>query len=117
MRTVVLAATVAVLAAACSSDNERGAPRDFCEAVAKFDEEVATATVAEQQELLETVVEHAPREIRADAETFLEGYERLDAGEDVTADEEKYREASDNLLRYSNDNCGLLDQNPPGGGI
>jgi hypothetical protein len=117
VRSVVLAAAVAVVAAACSGGNERGAPRDFCESVAKFDEEVATATVDEQQELLETVVEHAPREIRPDAETFLEGYERREEGEDVIADEDRYEEAAENLQRYSIDNCGLLDQNPPGGGI
>jgi hypothetical protein len=106
---------VAVVGAACSSDDERGAPRNFCEAVAEFDEEISVATIAEQQEMLEEIVRTAPDAIKPEAETFLEGYERLDAGDDVIPDEERYREAADDLLRYGIDNCGLRDQRQPGG--
>jgi hypothetical protein len=116
VRTVSLAAAIVTLAlAACSSGDERGAPRDFCETAAEYDEQVPTASIAEEQRLIEQMVETAPSEIRPAAERLLEGYRRLEAGEDVLADEERYREATEDLQRYAIDNCGLLDQRQPGG--
>ena len=115
VRSVLLAIAILALGAACSGGDERGAPRDFCESVAAFDEDVATATVEEQQELLEQVVDTAPPEIRPEAETFLEGYERLEAGEDVIPDEDRYRDAAEEVQRFAIEECGLLDQRQPGG--
>ena len=114
---VLLLATcsAALPLAACSSSDERGAPRDFCETAAAYDEQVPTASIEEEQRLVEQMVETAPAEIRPAAERVLEGYERLDAGEDVLVDEERYREATEDLQRYAIDNCGLLDQRQPGG--
>jgi hypothetical protein len=116
VRRVLLAAVIlAPVVAACSSGDERGAPRDFCEAAAEYDEKVPTASVEEEQRLVEVMVDTAPVEIRPDARVVLEGYERLAAGEDVLADEARYREATENLQRFAVDNCGLLEQRQPGG--
>jgi hypothetical protein len=116
VRAVLLAVVILASAvAACSSGDERGAPRDFCETAAAYDERVPTASIEEEQRLVEKMVETAPAEIKPAATRVLEGYERLAAGEDVLADEERYREATEDLQRFAVDNCGLLDQRQPGG--
>ncbi len=87
------------------------APAPFCEAFQRFDEKVSSgkASEADQRELLREAVRLAPDPVRADGQTFLEGYERLANGESpelVRQDEARYQAASLNFQRWGNQHCG-----------
>lgn len=87
-------------------------PRDFCDAFLRLDDKISTgkATQQEQYELVKEAVRTAPDVIKADGQTFLEGFQRLQNGESAAAvqkDESKYRKASENFQRWGNQHCGI----------
>lgn len=95
--------------AGCSGSGG-SAPKAFCEAVLDYEDALPVADAAEQQELLEKVVPNTPADVRSDAETLLEGYERAGRGEDITTDEKRYQNASERLERYAIKNCNLYEK-------
>lgn len=110
---IVIALTVSV--AACSRDktDKTLAPKPFCEAVAKLDFDIGYVKPAEQLKLVENVAAIAPAAIKADAETFLEGMQKVVGnGETISDDAQRsrYEDATNRLQRYAIDHCALLNQ-------
>jgi hypothetical protein len=122
MRRFVAPASVALLAAvslaACSGDDAPAAPRAFCDAVVDLEDgfvdlfdEPRDVQIRGQIELVEEVVDTAPREIEPDARTFLEALEAIrdDPDNDALRDDPEVEEAVANVERYAIDGCGLYE--------
>ncbi|MFZ4515888.1 MAG: hypothetical protein ACOYN3_06210 [Acidimicrobiia bacterium] len=104
-----------VLVAGCANPDKsttEPAPEDFCAAFTRLDEKLGSgnSTQQEQYELVQEAVRLAPAVIASQGREFLDGYERLQRGEDLAViqrDETKYREASLAFQRWGNQHCGF----------
>jgi hypothetical protein len=98
--------------------NEITAPRDFCEAASRYEKvaerqhsdsraELTPAEISRQVVLVEAIVDTAPREVLADAETFLAALQRAEAaGKRIEATPEE-ADAARNVNRYFAQGCGI----------
>ena len=93
----------------------------FCAAARRYDDKLpklAGATKFDEQiELVTPMAEHAPKDIRADAEIFLDALERRAAGDKSVADDPKVKEAIDNVNRRSAQGCDFYKPQPGQGGM
>lgn len=88
--------------ASCSSDGSE-AFCDAAEALATFDHR--TADREQINGLVDDLTAAAPDEIEDSAETFGEGIRALMSGDFDKAADPKFREASTEIQRYTEDNC------------
>jgi hypothetical protein len=116
---VVVGLVVWVLTTGGESDrgNQITAPRDFCKAAARFEKvierqhadgnELTPAEVRKQVELVEVVVDTAPRKVRADADTFLAALQRAEAAGKQIRVSDSERAAAENVNRSFAQGCGV----------
>ena len=112
---LVFVLVVAVAGGACSGAEDPPArPSDaFCAAAARVDERLsAGAGIDEQVRLVRRLVRVAPAEIEREARVFLGALEAVQADPDdpTLRDDPDVRGAVDDVNRYANQACGLLEQ-------
>jgi hypothetical protein len=121
LRAAVLLALVAVGAAACSRDSGSSLPvpsRAFCQAAYDYDTNLPKliGKVQKQTALVAKLAEHAPKDIAADAQTYLDAMERRAQGDTSVVDNPKIETAVENVNRRAAEGCELYKQNKDGGG-
>ena len=108
-------AVAAVLGAACSGQARPEASRAFCRAADDYNTELeraqkqGKADVARQLPLVEAIVETAPRELRADAETFADALRRVET-EPGLRDDPEVKVAVENVNRFANQACNVYER-------
>jgi hypothetical protein len=111
---LALAISIAFLGACRRADDDVARPPDpFCEAAIDLEEGlVEQVGIDEQIRLVRRLVETAPAEIEADAQTFLDALEavRVDPGDPDLRDDPDVREAVDNVNRFASQGCELFEQ-------
>jgi hypothetical protein len=119
-----LAVTGALLVAAtalagCSKCDSESLPRPskaFCQAAYTYDRKVERrASLTVQIGLVHTMVDHAPKDVAADTRIFLDALERRADGDKSVVDNPKIQAAVNNVNRRAQNDCGLFEQDPPGG--
>ncbi len=124
MRLLVIATvalTTALGVSGCRSDDGGDAtsrPSEaFCRAAERYEDRlVRGAGVDEQVRLVRRLVETAPAEIEADARTFLDALEAVQADPDDpdVRDDPDVQEAVENVNRYATNACKLLEDEDGG---
>ncbi len=62
------------------------------------------------------LAEHAPKDIAADAQTYLEAMQRRADGDKSVVDNPKIQQAVENVNRRASSGCALFKQNKDGAG-
>ena len=97
------------------------APKAFCTAAKRYDNELKRQQIAYKRDLgrqityVEDIAATAPKKIRADAEVFLQSLHDLQAAPNKKAkqalrDDPDIRQAVDRVNRYWNLGCGVFDR-------
>lgn len=115
---VALGLLAAVLTA-CSRDSGSSLPtpsKAFCQAAYDYDTNLPKliGKPRKQTELVRKLAEHAPPDIAADAETYLDAMNRATDGDDSVVDNPKIQRAVENVNRRATDGCELYKQNKDG---
>jgi hypothetical protein len=109
-----LAATVLVAACRSEGSDTPKPPRAFCDAASRYDDRVQrNAKLDEQIRLVQRMVDTAPANIRADAQTFVDALRRVET-EPSVRDDPKVKRAVDNVNRYAAQGCGFYERRPGG---
>ena len=128
-RPVVIAVGVVLLAgalAACSDNPQASLPTPsnaFCTAARRYDDKIEklTATGTErftkQIEWVTPMAEHAPKDIKHDAEVFLAALQERAAGNTAVANDPKVKTAIENVNRRAAQGCDFYSSDPSSGGI
>jgi hypothetical protein len=121
LRAVVALGLVAATAAACSGDSTKSLPtpsKAFCQAAYDYDTNLPKliGKIDKQTELVQKLAEHAPKDIAADAQTYLDAMKRRANGDKSVVDNPKIQAAVENVNRRAADGCKLYDQNKEGSG-
>ena len=118
---VVVGLVLWVLVTGGESDrgNQITEPHDFCRASARYEKtierqhadgnELTPADVSRQVELVQAIVDTAPKKVRADAETFLAELQRAEAspaGKELEVDP-AVKKSIDNVTRVYAQGCGV----------
>jgi hypothetical protein len=119
LRAVVALGLLAAALTACSGDSEKALPtpsKAFCQAAYDYDTNLPKliGKPRKQTELVRKLAEHAPKDIAADAATYLDAMNRAIDGDDSVVDNPKIRDAVDNVNRRATDGCELYKQNKDG---
>jgi hypothetical protein len=110
--------TVALLAgvgAACSSQSRPEASPAFCRAADRYNTELeraqknGVADVERQLPLVEALAETAPKEIKADAETFADALRRVETDPRLR-DDPDVKIAVENVNRFANQACNVYER-------
>ncbi len=123
LRAVVALGLVAAALTACSRDSESSLPtpsKAFCQAAYDYDTNLPKliGKIQQQTALVQELAEHAPKDIAADAQTYLDAMKRRAAGDTSVVDNPKIKTAVENVNRRAADGCKLYKQNQDGtGGI
>jgi signal transduction histidine kinase len=117
---LALAALVAAVGlTACSRGDSESLPvpsKAFCKAAYTYDKKVERkASLQVQIGLVQTMVDHAPKDIAADTKTFLEALQRRADGDKSVVDNAKVQTAVNAVNRRAQNDCGLFTQDPPSG--
>jgi len=116
---VIVGLVLWVLTTGGESDrgNQITAPRDFCKAAGHFEKvielqhadsnELTPAEVSRQVVLAQAIVETAPKNVRADAETFLAALQRAEAAGKQVRVSDAERAAAENVNRKYAQGCGV----------
>jgi hypothetical protein len=107
--------------AACSGDSSSSLPRPskaFCKAAYDFDTNAPKliGKIHQQTALVQKMADAAPKDIAADAQTYLDAMERRATGDRSVVDNAKVEQAVKNVERRAADGCELYTQNPDGSG-
>jgi hypothetical protein len=93
----------------------------FCEAAAKYDKKLGTLTgkdrFTRQIELVQPMADHAPKDIKADADLFLSALERRANGDKSVETSKKIEQAIKNVNRRAVDGCEFYKQQVGSGGV
>jgi hypothetical protein len=121
LRAAVLLALVALGATACSRDSGSSLPtpsRAFCQAAYDYDTNLPKliGKLHQQTALVAKLAEHAPKDIAADAQTYLDAMERRAQGDTSVVDNPKIKTAVENVNRRATEGCELYKQNKDGSG-
>jgi hypothetical protein len=118
---VVVGVVLWVLATGGESDpgNKITEPRDFCRASARYEKtierqhadgnELTPAEVTKQVQLVQAIVDTAPKKVRADAELFLAELQKAEAnpaGKELEVDP-SVKKSIDNVTRVYAQGCGV----------
>ncbi len=119
LRAVVALGLVAAALTACSRDSESSLPmpsKAFCQAAYDYDTNLPKliGKINQQTDLVAKLAEHAPKDIAADAQTYLDAMKRRAAGDTSVVDNPKIQTAVDNVNRRAADGCELYKQNKDG---
>ncbi len=120
LRIMLLAVAVAVAGTACSREDTPTASKAFCRAAARFEKELERQQTRgeidtdRQIARVEDLAAEAPREIKADAQTFLDALRSVEDDPSIK-DDPAIRAAADNVERFANKACGVYERR--GGGI
>jgi hypothetical protein len=106
---------------ACSRDETSALPtpsKAFCRAAYDYDTNLPklVGKFAKQTALVEKLAEHAPKDIAADAQTYLDAMQRRTQGDKTVVDNPKIKAAVESVNRRAADGCELYKQNQDGGG-
>jgi uncharacterized protein YggE len=105
--------------AGCSKGDSEALPRPskaFCTAAYTYDKKVERkASLEVQIGLVQTMADHAPKDIATDTQTFLDALQRRADGDKNVVDNPKIMEAVNNVNRRAQNDCGLFEQDPPSG--
>ena len=120
LRAVVALGLLAAALTACSRDSESSLPtpsKAFCQAAYDYDTNLPKliGKPRKQTELVRKLAEHAPKDIAADAATYLDAMNRAIDGDDSVVDNPKIRDAVDNVNRRASRGCNLFKQDPGSG--
>src|SRR4029079_12586513 len=121
LRAVVALGLLAAALTACSRDSESSLPtpsKAFCQAAYDYDTNLPKliGKIRQQTALVQKLAEHAPKDIAADAQTYLDAMERRADGDKSVVDNPKIQTAVDNVNRRAADGCELYKQNKEGNG-
>jgi hypothetical protein len=123
LRAVVALGLLVAALTACSHDSETSLPtpsKAFCQAAYDYDTNLPKliGKIQQQTELVEKLAEHAPKDISADAQTYLDAMKRRADGDTSVVDNPKIKTAVNNVNRRAAEGCALYKQNQDGtGGI
>lgn len=112
---VLTVAALAVVGAACSGQPRPEASPAFCKAADRYNTELeraqqrGEADVERQLPLVEALVDTAPEEIKADAETFADALRRVDT-EPALRDDPDVKTAVENVNRFANQACNVYER-------
>lgn len=120
LRAVVVLGLLAALSA-CSRGSEASLPtpsKAFCQAAYDYDTNLPKliGKIHQQTELVQKLAEHAPKDIAADAQTYLDAMERRSGGDTSVVDDPEIQAAVDNVNRRAATGCELYKQNREGSG-
>jgi hypothetical protein len=106
---------------ACSRDEASTLPtpsKAFCQAAYDYDTNLPKliGKLNKQTALVERLAEHAPKDIAADAQTYLDAMQRRAEGDTSVVDNPKIQAAVESVNRRAADGCGLYKQNQDGSG-
>jgi hypothetical protein len=121
LRAVVALGLLAAALAACSGDSEKSLPtpsKAFCQAAYDYDTNLPKliGKIRQQTALVQRLADHAPKDIAADAKTYLDAMERRAEGDKSVVDNPKIQAAVDNVNRRAASGCELYKQNKDGSG-
>ena len=88
----------------------------FCQAAYDYDTNLPKliGKINQQTDLVAKLAEHAPKDIAADAQTYLDAMKRRAAGDTSVVDNPKIKSAVENVNRRAADGCELYKQNKDG---
>jgi hypothetical protein len=116
---LVALAMLTLTATACSRGDESTLPRPskpFCDAAHRYDVRVEKrAPIGEQIQIVQEMVDHAPKDIARDTNVFLDALQRRRDGDTSVVDNPKIEEAVNNVNRRAATGCGFYKSQ--GGGI
>jgi hypothetical protein len=116
---LVAALLLTVGVTACTRDESSSLPRPskpFCEAAHRYDVRVEKlAPIGEQIQIVQRMADHAPKDIAKDTQTFLNALQRVADGDKSVVDNDRIRDAVDNVNRRASRGCNLFKQDPGGG--
>jgi len=121
LRAVVALGLVAAALSGCSRDSASSLPmpsKAFCQAAYDYDTNLPKliGKINQQTDLVAKLAEHAPKDIAADAQTYLDAMERATDGDTTVVDNPKIQTAVDNVNRRAAEGCELYKQNQDGSG-
>jgi hypothetical protein len=122
LRAIVALVLLATALAACSGGDEASSlptpSKAFCQAAYDYDTNLPKliGKIQQQTALVQRLAEHAPKDIAADAATYLDAMQRRAAGDKSVVDNPKIQTAVDNVNRRAADGCELYKQNKEGNG-
>lgn len=108
-------ALIAGIGAACASQSRPEASPAFCRAADRYNTELeraqknGTADVERQLPLVEALVETAPKEVKADAETFADALRRVETDPGLR-DDPDVKIAVENVNRFANQACNVYER-------
>ena len=121
MRAVVALGLLAAALTACSRDTESSLPtpsKAFCQAAYDYDTNLPKliGKPRKQTQLVAELAANAPKDIAADAQTYLDAMQRATDGDKSVVDNPKIQTAVDNVNRRAAEGCELYKQNRDGSG-
>ena len=121
LRPVVALVLLAGGLTACSRDEASSLPRPskaFCVAAYTFDDRAPKliGKINQQIVLVQEMADHAPKDIKKDAEVYLDAMQRRAQGDTSVVDNPKIETAVENVNRRAADGCELYKQNRDGSG-
>jgi hypothetical protein len=121
VRAVIALGLLTAALAACSGDSEASLPtpsKAFCQAAYDYDTNLPKliGKIDQQTALVQKLADHAPKDIAADAQTYLDAMKRRADGDKSVVDDPKIEKAVDNVNRRAAAGCKLYEQNKDAGG-
>jgi hypothetical protein len=125
---VIVVGVVALggMLAACSGDQSATLPKPsdaFCTAARRYDDQLGkltatgTARFEKQIEWVTPMAEHAPKDIKHDAEVFLDALQQRAAGNTKVATDPGVKTAIENVNRRAAQGCQFYEGDPSSGGM
>lgn len=114
----VLVVFVALATTGCSGGRSGARPPEpFCRATYDLDQQIADATPERQLALVSALADTAPPDLKAKAELWREGMQRVVERKEMISesDRRRYEDAATDLERVAIQKCKILEQNGHGG--
>jgi hypothetical protein len=111
----LLALTAAAVGCSGGSDDDPVVNKPFCDAAGRYEKELerqleeGEMDIDAQIAIVQDITDAAPRQIRPQAERFLDALRRVDAEPEIR-DDPDVREAVEDVNRYAAQGCGVYDR-------
>jgi hypothetical protein len=114
------------MVAACSDGETSSLPKPsnaFCTAARRYDDQLGKLTATgsarfeKQIEWVTPMAQHAPKDIKHDAEVFLDALQQRAAGNSKIASDPKVKTAIENVNRRAAQGCQFYVGDPSSGGM